>query len=92
MASPVFKTGLAGIAFAGRFDSFPPPPQFSPIWSNFSVQCHQNPKGRGQTVPHGILSPARAASEIFRNPWTLALVNKLGVGWALINIMEVTVM
>jgi hypothetical protein len=23
---PVFKTGLAGIAFAGRFDSFPPPP------------------------------------------------------------------
>jgi hypothetical protein len=22
----VFKTGLAGIAFAGRFDSFPPPP------------------------------------------------------------------
>ena len=26
MAPPVFKTGLAGIAFAGRFDSFPPPP------------------------------------------------------------------
>jgi hypothetical protein len=28
VASPVFKTGLAGIAFAGRFDSFPPPPQY----------------------------------------------------------------
>ncbi len=26
MVPPVFKTGLAGIAFAGRFDSFPPPP------------------------------------------------------------------
>jgi hypothetical protein len=26
VAPPVFKTGLAGIAFAGRFDSFPPPP------------------------------------------------------------------
>ena len=26
MAPPVFKTGLAGITFAGRFDSFPPPP------------------------------------------------------------------
>ncbi len=26
MAPPVFKTGLAGIAFAGRFDSFPSPP------------------------------------------------------------------
>ncbi len=29
MAPPVFKTGLAGIALAGRFDSFPPPPFFS---------------------------------------------------------------
>jgi hypothetical protein len=28
VAPPVFKTGLAGIAFAGRFDSFPPPPQY----------------------------------------------------------------
>ena len=27
MAPPVFKTGLAGIAFAGGFDSLPPPPQ-----------------------------------------------------------------
>jgi hypothetical protein len=27
VALPVFKTGLAGIAFAGRFDSFPPPPE-----------------------------------------------------------------
>ena len=26
VALPVFKTGLAGITFAGRFDSFPPPP------------------------------------------------------------------
>ena len=26
VAPPVFKTGLAGIALAGRFDSFPPPP------------------------------------------------------------------
>ncbi len=26
MAPAVFKTGLAGLAFAGRFDSFPPPP------------------------------------------------------------------
>ena len=26
MAPPVFKTGLAGIAFAGGFDSLPPPP------------------------------------------------------------------
>jgi hypothetical protein len=25
VAPPVFKTGLAGIAFAGRFDSFPLP-------------------------------------------------------------------
>src|SRR5216683_1565171 len=29
VAPPVFKTGLAGIAFAGRFDSFPPPPRDS---------------------------------------------------------------
>jgi hypothetical protein len=29
VAPPVFKTGLAGIAFAGRFDSFPPPPLIS---------------------------------------------------------------
>ena len=28
MAPPVFKTGLAGNTLAGRFDSFPPPPQF----------------------------------------------------------------
>jgi hypothetical protein len=28
VAPPVFKTGLAGIAFAGRFDSFPPPPSW----------------------------------------------------------------
>ena len=27
MAPPVFKTGLAGIAFAGGFDSLPPPPR-----------------------------------------------------------------
>lgn len=27
MAPPVFKTGLAGIAFAGGFDSLPPPPK-----------------------------------------------------------------
>jgi len=26
VAPPVFKTGLAGITLAGRFDSFPPPP------------------------------------------------------------------
>ncbi len=26
VAPPVFKTGLAGIAFAGGFDSLPPPP------------------------------------------------------------------
>ena len=26
MALPVFKTGLAGVTLAGRFDSFPPPP------------------------------------------------------------------
>jgi hypothetical protein len=26
VALPVFKTGLAGITLAGRFDSFPPPP------------------------------------------------------------------
>ena len=28
MAPPVFKTGLAGIAFAGGFDSLPPPVEF----------------------------------------------------------------
>jgi hypothetical protein len=28
VAPPVFKTGLAGNTLAGRFDSFPPPPQF----------------------------------------------------------------
>jgi hypothetical protein len=28
---PVFKTGLAGIAFAGGFDSLPPPPAFSEL-------------------------------------------------------------
>ena len=28
MAPPVFKTGLAGNTLAGRFDSFPPPPQY----------------------------------------------------------------
>jgi len=27
VAPPVFKTGLAGIAFAGGFDSLPPPPK-----------------------------------------------------------------
>jgi hypothetical protein len=27
VAPPVFKTGLAGNTLAGRFDSFPPPPQ-----------------------------------------------------------------
>ncbi len=32
MAPPVFKTGLAGIAFAGRFDSFPPPPNSMCRW------------------------------------------------------------
>ena len=26
MPRPVFKTGLAGIALAGEFDSLPPPP------------------------------------------------------------------
>jgi len=31
VAPPVFKTGLAGIAFAGRFDSFPPPPPALPV-------------------------------------------------------------
>ena len=30
MAPPVFKTGLAGIAFAGGFDSLPPPPKNAP--------------------------------------------------------------
>ena len=34
MAPPVFKTGLAGIAFAGRFDSFPPPPPALPVQLN----------------------------------------------------------
>jgi len=29
VAPPVFKTGLAGIALAGRFDSFPPPPSMA---------------------------------------------------------------
>jgi hypothetical protein len=27
VAPPVFKTGLAGNTLAGRFDSFPPPPE-----------------------------------------------------------------
>jgi hypothetical protein len=31
VAPPVFKTGLAGIAFAGGFDSLPPPPNASTI-------------------------------------------------------------
>jgi hypothetical protein len=33
VAPPVFKTGLAGLTFAGRFDSFPPPPY------KYAVKC-----------------------------------------------------
>ena len=36
MAPPVFKTGLAGIAFAGGFDSLPPPPLIWRPCRNFS--------------------------------------------------------
>jgi len=46
VAPPVFKTGLAGIASAGGFDSLPPPPQLcsacscrSPNLATFQ-SCH----------------------------------------------------
>jgi hypothetical protein len=38
VAPPVFKTGLAGNTLAGRFDSFPSPPQYrSSIAARFGV-------------------------------------------------------
>ena len=39
MAPPVFKTGLAGIAFAGRFDSFPSPPLYNWFARVTSKKC-----------------------------------------------------
>jgi hypothetical protein len=42
VAPPVFKTGLAGNTLAGRFDSFPPPPQLFLICLGLSNQCHQS--------------------------------------------------
>ena len=41
MAPPVFKTGLAGITPAGRFDSFPPPPRLLATRSDYlSERAH----------------------------------------------------
>lgn len=57
MAPPVFKTGLAGIAFAGRFDSFPPPPLYKWFARVTSKKCSR-------------LSSMVAANQRFRSKCT----------------------
>jgi hypothetical protein len=52
VALPVFKTGLAGIAFAGRFDSFPPPPTFILISFGLSRRCQQSANRSTKVVRH----------------------------------------
>jgi hypothetical protein len=50
VAPPVFKTGLAGNTLAGRFDSFPSPPQFPLICLGFLPQCHQSVTPRASGI------------------------------------------
>ena len=61
MAPPVFKTGLAGIAFAGRFDSFPPPPQY-PSSAFCSVQFQKLEWRPSCGGPSGFSSASRSQS------------------------------
>jgi hypothetical protein len=57
VAPPVFKTGLAGNTLAGRFDSFPPPPQFPRVFcERVSPRARIVPATRGpsgfSSAPH----------------------------------------
>jgi hypothetical protein len=51
VAPPVFKTGLAGNTLAGRFDSFPPPPQCQRVLcEREDSRATMAPAMRGRTV------------------------------------------
>ena len=69
-ANAVFKTGLAGNTLAGRFDSFPPPPQcpsvaFCSAHFQASVPSHELVYKQSSSATHVILNEVKDLARCF---------------------------
>ena len=87
MAPPVFKTGLAGIAFAGRFDSFPPPPALTLLdffRSRHDTSVSSRPGLTPGPTAHGGSSSLHRVGRSATTRVTVATVKHVGLtgdGW-----------